>query len=32
MQASANVRRQQVFQQVSRNMETAVFLVNNKKN
>jgi NADH-quinone oxidoreductase subunit J len=30
MQASANVRRQQIFQQVSRNMESAVFLVNDK--
>jgi len=31
MQAQMNVRRQQIFQQVSRNMESAVFLVNDKK-
>jgi NADH:ubiquinone oxidoreductase subunit 6 (subunit J) len=31
MQAQANVKRQQVFQQVSRNLESAVFLVGNKK-
>ena len=31
MQAQVNVRRQQVFQQVSRNMESAVFLVNDKE-
>jgi NADH-quinone oxidoreductase subunit J len=32
MQAQANVRRQQIFQQVSRNMESAIFLVNDKNN
>ena len=31
MQAQVNVRRQQIFQQVSRNMESAVFLVNDKE-
>jgi NADH-quinone oxidoreductase subunit J len=31
MQAQSNVRRQQVFQQVSRNLESAIFLVDNKK-
>jgi NADH:ubiquinone oxidoreductase subunit 6 (subunit J) len=31
MQAQNNVRRQQVFQQVSRNLESAVFLVDNRK-
>jgi len=31
MQAQMNIRRQQIFQQVSRNMESAVFLVNDKK-
>jgi len=32
MQAQANVRRQQIFQQVSRNMESAIFLTNDKNN